>query len=162
MAFFKKHQQKINDLWYPQAITVGKPVGSDQISDKLSLLSTVTRGDTFAVVKNFGVVMGDYMAQGRTVKVEGLGTFYYTAVTNKRGVDSAEKVSAQQISGVRVRFIPEVHRSSSNKVTTRTMVDSNIFWEEWGKSNTGSGNGGNTGGNTGGGSDGDENENPLG
>ena len=46
MAFFKRTQQKVNDLWYPKAITVGKPVTTDEIADELSIRSTVTRGDT--------------------------------------------------------------------------------------------------------------------
>ena len=54
----------------------------------------------------------------------------------------------KQITGVRVRFIPETSRSSNNQVTTRSLVDSNIFWEEWGgKSTTPSeGGGGGEGG----------------
>lgn len=162
MAFFKKQQQAINDLWYPQSITVGKPVTTDEIADKLALISTVTRGDAYAIMKNMGGVMGDYMAAGRTVKVEGVGTFYYTASANKKGVDSPDKVNAKQITGVRVRFIPEVHRNVNNQVTTRSMVDSNIFWEEWGKGtdskpDQGGSDNGNQGGN-----DGDQGENPLG
>ena len=132
MAFYKKQKQKINELWYPRAITVGKPVTTDQIADRLAELSTVTRGDAYAILKNLGSVMGDYMAQGRTVKLDGMGTYYYTAATNKQGVESADKVSASQIIGVRVRFIPEVGRSSSNQVTTRTLVSNSIFWQEWG------------------------------
>ncbi len=163
MAFYKKQQQKINDLWYPQSITVGNPVTTDQIADKLALLSTVTRGDAYAIVKNLGGVLGDYMAAGRTVKVDGVGTFYYTAAANKKGVDSPQKVNATQITGVRVRFIPEVHRDVNSQVTTRSMVDSNIFWEEWGKSSTSnSGQGGSGDGNQGGGSDGDLDQNPMG
>lgn len=136
MAFFKKVQQKLNDLWYPRAITVGKPVTTDQIADRLAELSTVTRGDTYAVMKNLGGVLSDYMAQGRTVKIDGIGTFYYTAATKKMGVESAEKVSVSQITGVRVRFIPEITRSTANKVATRSLVSSNIFWEEWGGKET--------------------------
>lgn len=161
MAFFKKNQQKINSLWYPQAVTVGKPVTTNQISDRLSQISTVSRGDTYAVVKNLGAVLSDYMGQGRTVKIEGVGTFYYTAATNKKGVKTAGEVSATQITGVRVRFIPEVSRNSSKQVTTRSMVDTNIFWEEWGGKPTDGEAGGNTGGDTGGG-DGNPDENPLG
>lgn len=160
MAFYKKQQQKINDLWYPQSITVGKPVTTDQIADKLALLSTVIRGDAYAVVKNLGGVLGDYMAAGRTVKVDGVGTFYYTAAANKKGVDSPQKVNATQITGVRVRFIPEVHRDVNSQVTTRSMVDSNIFWEEWGKVNSKPGQGGSGSGNQGG--DGNLDENPMG
>ena len=115
---------------------MGKPVTTDQIADRLAELSTVTRGDTYAVMKNLGGVLSDYMAQGRTVKIDGIGTFYYTAATKKMGVESAEKVSVSQITGVRVRFIPEITRSTANKVATRSLVSSNIFWEEWGGKET--------------------------
>lgn len=70
-------------MWYPQSVTVGKPVTTDEIADELAIRSTVTRGDTYAVMKNLGAVLGNYMAQGRSVKIEGVGTFYYTAATNK-------------------------------------------------------------------------------
>ena len=60
-----------------------------------------------AVLTALGGVMGDFMAQGRSVKLDGVGSFYFTAVTNKNGVATEKEVSANQISGVRVRFIPE-------------------------------------------------------
>lgn len=130
MAFYRKTKSKLNDLWYPKAVTVGKPVTTDQVADKLAILSTVTRGDTYAVLKNLGGVMADYMAQGLTVKIEGVGTFYYTAATNKQGVATPEEVSSSQINNVRVRFIPEVGRSSSKKIVTRSLVDTNISWTD--------------------------------
>ena len=77
MAFFKKQQKKINGKWYPQVVTVGKPVTTDEVADRLSKISTVSRADTYAVLKDLADVLSDYMAQGRTVKLEGLGTFYY-------------------------------------------------------------------------------------
>lgn len=162
MAFFKRTQKKVNNLWYPQSITWGKAISTRQIADHLAAISTVTRGDTYAVMENLGFVMSNYMGQGRTVKIDGVGTFYYTASCCRKGVEKSEDVSASQINGVRVRFIPEVERSSSNQITTRSMVNTKIAWEEWGKSTSNGNAGGNTGGNTGGGSDGDENENPLG
>ena len=82
MAFFKKQQKKINGKWYPQVVTVGKPVTTDEVADRLSKISTVSRADTYAVLKDLADVLSDYMAQGRTVKLEGLGTFYYTAAAN--------------------------------------------------------------------------------
>lgn len=131
MGFYKKVKQKINGKWYPQSITVGKPVNTDQVADRLAAISTVSRGDTYAVLKDLGGVLGDYMAQGRTVKLEGVGTFYYTADAAGQGVDTPEKVTASQITGVHVRFIPETTRGSSNKVTSRSLVGTDIFWEEW-------------------------------
>lgn len=164
MAFYKKFQSKLNDLWYPKAITTGTPITTDKVADKLSLLSTVTRGDTFAVLKNLGGVMADYMAMGRTVKIEGVGTFYYTAATNKRGVATSDEVNSGQINGIRVRFIPEVKRSSGKQITTCSMVDIDVDWTDIEKlANGGSadgGNGGNQGGSTGG--DGGIEGDPLG
>ena len=45
-------------------------------------------------------------------------------------MDTAEEVSAKQIVGTRVRFIPETTRSVNNQVTTRSLVSENTFWEE--------------------------------
>ena len=123
MGFFKKVKQKINGMWYPQSITVGKPVTTDEVAKRLAIESTVSPADTFAVLKSLGSVLGSYMADGRTVKLDGVGTFYYTAVASGNGVDSPDKVTAKQITGVRVRFIPETSRSSNNQVTTRSLVD---------------------------------------
>ena len=154
--FYKKNQQKINGLWYPKSITWGKAITTDQVADQLAYLSTTTRGDAYAIVKNLGKVLSLYMAQGRTVKIDGVGTFYYTASSTKKGVQTAEEVSASLINGVRVRFLPEVERNSGSQVITRSMVNTKVVWKEWGKTSA-SGNGGN-GDDTGGG----EEENPLG
>lgn len=158
MAFFKKQQKKINGKWYPQVVTVGKPVTTDEVADRLSKISTVSRADTYAVLKDLADVLSDYMAQGRTVKLEGLGTFYYTAAANGQGVDSPEKVTAVQITGVRIRFSPESTRTNGNRTVTRSLVSDKIFWEEWGgKGSDGSSSGG---GSEGGGESGGEEEAP--
>lgn len=130
MAFFKKTFKKISGLWYPQAVTVGKPVTTDEVSDRLADISTVSRGDTYAVVKNLGGVLADFMAQGRTVKIDGIGTFYYT-INSEKGVDKPEKVTAAMVKDVRVRFIPEASRTSGGQVATRSLVSHKVFWEEW-------------------------------
>lgn len=132
MAFFKKTKQKINGKWYPKSVTVGKPVTTDEVAQRLARESTVSPADTFAVLKSLGGVLGDFMANGRTVKLDGVGTFYYTANASGNGVDSEDKVTATQITGVRVRFIPEVRANSSHQITTRSLVNTDIFWEEWG------------------------------
>lgn len=83
----------MNGLWYPQSITVGKPVTTDEVAKRLAIESTVSPADTFAVMKSLGNVLVSYMAEGRTVKIDGVGTFYYTAITSGNGVDSPDKVS---------------------------------------------------------------------
>jgi predicted histone-like DNA-binding protein len=132
MAFFKRVLQKVSGKWYPRAVIVGKPVTTDHIADRLAAISTVSRADTYAVLKDPGGVMGDYMAEGRSVRLEGIGTFRYTAATNGKGVGTPEEVSASQIIGVRVRFVPEVGKNSSGKIVTRSLVSNELFWVEFG------------------------------
>ena len=130
MAYFKKIQKKANGKWYPQGITIGKPVTTKEVANRLADLSALSPGDCYSMLGNLGKVLGEYMNPGRTVKLDGVGTFYYTANASGQGVDSAEEVSAKQITGTRVRFIPEVARSVKGQVTTRSLVSSDVFWEE--------------------------------
>ena len=166
MAFYIKKQAKVNNKWYPRSITVGKPVSTDNVADKLAELSTVTRGDAYAILKNLGSVMASYMASGRTVKLEGVGTFYYSLTAAKQGVDTAEEVSASQITAVRVRFIPEVTRNPSSQVSTRSLMNNELFWMEWAKDDSkkkeNSGNDSNENGSNEGGNEGDDELDPLG
>ena len=116
--------------WHPKAVTVGKPVATKEVADRLSQISTVSRADVYAVLMDLAGVLADYMAQGRSVKIDGLGTFYYTCTSNGNGAETADKVNASQITGVRVRFIPEATRKSCSKSMNRTLISDNIFWME--------------------------------
>ena len=131
MPYFKKRKKKINGKWYPQSVTVGEPVTTDEVAQLLADLSAVSPGDTFSVLKNLARAMSIYMSSGRTVKLDGVGTFYYSAKANAngQGVDTPEEVNANQIVGVRVRFIPEMDRNSQGAVS-RALVPNNLKWEE--------------------------------
>ena len=129
MAYFKKRQLPRNKKWYPAAVTIGRPVDTDTIAKKLAELSSLSTGDVKSVLDLLGGVMGDCMNQGRSVKLDGVGTFYYTIDAEGNGVDTEKEVSAKQINGTRVRFIPEVTRGTNSEVTTRSMVSSDTFWE---------------------------------
>ena len=129
MPYFKKRKKKINGKWYPQSVTVGEPVTTDEVAQLLADLSAVSPGDTFSVLKNLARAMSIYMSSGRTVKLDGVGTFYYSAKANGQGVDTPEEVNANQIVGVRVRFIPEMDCNSQGAVS-RALVPNNLKWEE--------------------------------
>lgn len=132
MAFFKKMKLKTNGKWYPQSVTVGKTVSTMELAQRISRQCTVNPADTYAVLVALGGALGEFMAEGRTVKLENMGTFYYTANAEGNGVETKEEVSAAQIKGVRVRFIPQKHLNQSSKVLSRSLVKENISWEEWG------------------------------
>ena len=135
MAFYKKVKKKINGKWYPQAVLVGRRISTEQISKRLAAESTVSPADVIAVLTALGSVMADYMSQGHSVKLDGVGTFYLTATAAKNGVSNAKDVNADQIVGVRVRFLPETHyeggRAKGKRVMSRTLTSMPIHWEEW-------------------------------
>lgn len=59
------------------------PITTEQVAKRVAAESTVSPADVRAVLTALGGVMGDYMAQGRSVKLDGIGSFYFTAATNK-------------------------------------------------------------------------------
>ena len=128
MAFFKKVKQKIDNKWHPMAVTKGRPYTADDVAQRLSVMSTVTPGDTYAVLMNLGPVLAEMMNSGRSVKLKGVGTFYYTCRSEGQGVDTPEEVSATQITSSQVRFIPEYGRNQQGKVNERTLINSNLEW----------------------------------
>lgn len=133
MAFYKKMKMKVNGKWYPKSVLVGSAISTEQVAKRVAAESTVSPADVRAVLTALGGVMGDYMAQGRSVKLDGVGSFYFTASTNKNGVATEKEVTAKLINGVRVRFIPETRFRGSGKgrVSTRSLSDVDIDWEEW-------------------------------
>ena len=133
MAFYKKTKMKVNGKWYPKSVLVGSAITTEQVAKRVAAESTVSPADVRAVLTALGGVMGDYMAQGRSVKLDGIGSFYFTASTNKNGVATEKEVTAKLINGVRVRFIPETRFRGSGKgrVSMRSLSDVDIDWEEW-------------------------------
>ncbi|WP_341460498.1 HU family DNA-binding protein [Prevotella nigrescens] len=131
-------QMKVNGKWYPKSVLVGSAITTEQVAKRVAAESTVSPVNVRAVLTALGGVMGDYMAQGRSVKLDGIGSFYFTAATNKNGVATEREVTAALINGVRVRFIPETcFRGGGTRATgggrrsVRGLSDVDIEWEEW-------------------------------
>ena len=97
----------------------------DELCNQIALISTVSKGDTKAALTALGQVMGTFMNAGRSVQVEGLGTFYYTCTSEGKGKPTKEEVTAQCITGTRVRFVPESSRQGDT--ITRGLV-TNVTW----------------------------------
>ena len=132
MAFYKVRLQKKSGLYYPQAITVGKQITTKQLGKALSDRSTVTLADCRAVLSEIGIVMAEFMAQGKSVKLEGLGNFRYSINSAKNGVEKEEEVSAEQVNSVRVRFVPETFRNADGTVATRSCQPGTVEWVKLG------------------------------
>ena len=107
---------------------MGRPVTTREVAEQLARLSSLSRGDVYSVLSELGGVLAHYMAQGRTVKLEGMGTFFYTPDMKGQGVDTPQEVSARQIRGTHVRFIPETRRAANKSITARTLVPPGVEW----------------------------------
>ena len=122
MAFFKAVKLKRNGKWYPQAVQVDRPYETDELADRLARESTVSRADVYAVLKGLPEVMAEMMDNGRSVRMEGLGTFRYTINARRNGVDTEDEVDAAQVKAVRVRFSPD------NRRLARKLAPDTIRW----------------------------------
>ena len=110
MLFWKRVKQKINGKWYPHTIVIGKTAGTQEVAERLARESTVSPADVHAVIRALPTVMAEIMAESRSVNLEGLGSFHFTAQATGKGVETEDKVSADQFTSVRVQFIPARHR----------------------------------------------------
>ena len=111
---------------------VGKPIETRKIADRLARISTVSYADVVAVLAELPGVMADYMAQGKSVRLEGFGTFRYTLDTD--GVADEGQFDAQkQIKSVRVQFTPTREgNTKTGEAVTRALVPTGIEWLEYG------------------------------
>lgn len=119
--------------WYPCALTIGEPVSMDELGAAIARRCTASPADVFAVLKAMPNVMADFMEAGRSVRLDGFGSFYYKLSCAGRGVDTPEEVSIDQIKAVRVQFVPA--RSKRTYGFTRSLVQ-DISFIEWGAKNT--------------------------
>ena len=84
MIFWKRVQQAINNLWYPRSVTVGKPVETQELANRIARESTVSPADTHAVLRALPDIMADFMKESRAIHIEGLGWFRYTTQPKRR------------------------------------------------------------------------------
>ena len=131
MIFWKRVQQAINDLWYPRSVTVGKPVETQELANRIARESTVSSADTHAVLRALPNIMADFMKESRAIHIEDLGWFRYTTVSAGKGVTTREEVSSDQITGLRVQFTPDRTRNMSGGYTRALIADEGITFMEW-------------------------------
>ena len=77
---------------HPTLVKPGQVTNTQMLSERLSLMSTLTPGDIHAVLRNLPFVIKDELLNGHTVKPEGLGCFTLKAHTRGKGVLTKEEV----------------------------------------------------------------------
>ena len=79
MPFWKKVFSKRTNVYYPQAIVQGDPVETKDLAEELAFVSTVSKSDVNAVLGDIARVMNTFMANGKSVHIDGLGYFRWRA-----------------------------------------------------------------------------------
>ena len=127
MPYWKKAFSKRTSVYYPQAIVQGDPVETKDLAEELAFVSTVSKSDVNAVLGDIARVMNTFMANGKSVHIDGLGYFRY--VLDTKGVENLEDFDFEkQVKAVRVQFTPEREKNSSGAYT-RALVDTKKL--EW-------------------------------
>lgn len=111
--FFKKSKLKVNGKtkWFPRAVIVSKrPADLNELARRIAQMSTASTGDVHLVLRSLPSVMAQIMNEGRTVHIDGLGSFFFKLSCAGRGVDTPEEVSRKQIKDIRAQFLPERQR----------------------------------------------------
>ena len=124
--FYKAVQSPIANkagakLWHLNLMKAGGTVATQQLAEVIAEKSSLTAGDVQNVVRNLMSVMREYLLNSRSVRLDGLGTFTMKACTRGKGVESADKVSPNQITALKCRFTPEYTRPAAIG-TTRALT----------------------------------------
>lgn len=130
--FFKKSKLKVNGKtkWFPRAVIVSKrPADSDELARRIAQMSTASTGDVHLVLSSLPSVMAQIMNEGRTVHIDGLGSFFFKLSCAGRGVDTPEEVSRKQIKDIRVQFLPERQRIDGKRFGKPLTQD--VELEDW-------------------------------
>ena len=135
MAFIKKQKRKLNNVekWTVGAVTAGKPVSTDELCDYIADSTTASKGDVYNVLMSLPKVMALFMKNGRSVKLEGIGTFRYKV--SAAMVDKEAEAGESLIRDVRVQFTPErtVTAVGKQRITRRALIPDNLTWEIYDK-----------------------------
>ena len=169
MAFIKKIKRKWQgrEKWSVTTVTQGTPVSTKELCQYIADSSTASASDVYATLLALPKIMELNMKNGRSVKLEGIGTFRYKV--SAAMVDKEADAGESLIRDVRVQFTPErtVTAVGKQRIVRRALIPDSLTWEIYDKpskkkpatgSDSGTGSGTDNGGTTPtpGGSDGDE------
>ena len=167
MAFFRERFSKLTNKWTVGSVSISQ-YSTKRLAKDIEKESTVSYADVVAVLNALPTVMRRYLAEGHTVKLESIGTFFLSVQCTKTGVDDVKKISADQITNVKVQFRPEMESAGRKGKRRNTLVADDLEWtylpaqpkatdgtstgsETGGTETPGDNTGDNTGGNNGGG-----------
>ena len=142
MAFFSKKFVKVTSKWVPITKTVSC-YDAQRLARDIEKECTVSYTDVISVLTAIPGVMRRYLAEGHSVKLDGIGSFFLTFECKKTGVDSAEEVSMDQVTNIKVQFRPAMRGSGVKGKFANTLIADDIEWTYLppAKADSGGGNG---------------------
>lgn len=97
--------------WFPHIVKRKQVVTTEDISLEMSHDSSLTPGDIHNVMRNLPIYMKRHLLDGKSVRLDGLGTFTIKAHSGGNGVDTPEEVTAEQIKYLTIQFTPTYQRT---------------------------------------------------
>ncbi len=98
-----KSSGSVKELYYATTKALqNKPINSNIIAQELAQRSSLQNGDAISVLTQLSDIIAEYLKQGRTVNIEGLGNFYPTITS--QGVEKPEECTADKVQLSRICF----------------------------------------------------------
>lgn len=101
--------------YYP-VLTGRRQVAIREVCKIIASSSSMTPGDVKGVLEGLIQLIPDLLMDGRTVKLDGFGTFSLHA--SAVGQDTPEKVTLRDITGVKMSFLPDKEIKRNLKATS--------------------------------------------
>ena len=120
---------KLTEKWIPVSKTVSC-YDAKRLAKDIEKESTVSYTDVMAVLTAIPTVMTRYLAEGHSVKLDGIGSFFLTFECKKTGVDTAEEVSMDQVTNIKVQFRPAMKAAvvAQKGKKINTLIADDIEW----------------------------------
>ncbi len=112
-------------LFHPQAVLRGVVTTKD-IGGEIAEKSAMTRGDVLSVVDNMIKEIQKALKDGKSVKLDGIGSLRITVKSNGQGVEDLKDLSANQITSTHVVFREARTRKGPN---TRAALSDEVSFE---------------------------------
>ena len=152
----KNVKSKIYGKWFAHSKSV-ETMNTRKLSQHISEHGSIYTPDVvFGVLEKFRSCLLEMLLESKSVKIDGLGTFYTTLENEPGGADKEEDFNVQKnLKALHIRFIPEQEQelniSSREFIKKAEFVNAEALAGQLLESDSPSGSGGGNGGNQGGG-----------
>ena len=161
----KNVKSKIYGKWFAHSKSV-ETMNTRKLSQHISEHGSIYTPDVvFGVLEKFRSCLLEMLLESKSVKIDGLGTFYTTLENEPGGADKEEDFNVQKnLKALHIRFIPEQEQELN--ISSREFIKKaefvNVDSMKSGEKKTGSGNGSDSGSGNGGNQGGGGNTQPSG